>query len=92
MSVHEEQMHPKDPRWRKLRKAPRERGAPRPTRTTGSTVRSGAKNEVRKEGASVEMLAGVVIYTVAPDVEGFTLVTGDAGLWTGETAEIDLGI
>jgi hypothetical protein len=29
MSVHEEQRHPKDPRWRKLRKAPRERGAPR---------------------------------------------------------------
>jgi hypothetical protein len=61
-----------------------------PTRTTGSTVRSGAKHEVRKEGASVEMGAGVVIYTVVPNAEGFALVTGDAGLWTGEAAEADL--
>jgi len=63
-----------------------------PTRTTGSTDRSGAKHEVRKERVSVEMRAGVVIYTVAPDAEGFTLVTSDAGLWNGETAKVDLGI
>ena len=61
----------------------------------GSTDRSGAKYEIQKEGASVETRAGIVIYTVdtiVPNAEGFTLVTDDAGLWTGETAEVDLGI